>query len=118
MSPRRSALAALLLTLTVGAPADARTQGDSRYTKAQTYNTALRFLRVDQQYEITERDPDAAYLLFLYAPPGRTAPTHGAIEIIEAGDAVRVYVQLPKMPQYHEQVLKDGLLKKLGYEVD
>jgi hypothetical protein len=116
MSPRRL-LAAVLCTLAAYAgPADAKAQADSRYTKAQTYNAALRYLRVDLEYEITERDPDAAYLMFRYAAPGRKETTNGAIQIVETAKVVRVYVQLPQMPEYHEQVLKDGLMKKLGAE--
>jgi hypothetical protein len=116
MSLRRSVAIAALAALAWPCAAAAKSQADSRYTKAQTYNAALRYLRVDLDYEITERDPEAAYLMFRYAPPGRKATTSGAIEIVETRDAVRVYVQLPQMPAYHEQVLKDGLMKKLGDE--
>lgn len=93
--------------------AEARTEGRSDYTKAQTYSGALRYLRVDLGYEITERDPDAAYLLFKYVPAGRKAPSNGSIEIVESKGAVKVLVQLPQMPAYHEQALRDGLMKKL-----
>ena len=36
--------------------------------------------------------------------------------VIEAGGKVRVYVQLPQMPEYHERVLRDGLMRKLRDE--
>jgi hypothetical protein len=108
----RSALVAVLFA----SPALGRAEAESAYTKAQIYHGALRYLRVDLDYEVTERDPDAAYLLFRYIPPGRKNAENGAIEIVETPKSVRLFVQLPKLPGYHEQVLKDGLLKKLGSE--
>ena len=93
--------------------AEARVEADSEYTKVQTYNGTLRYLRVDLGYEITEKDPDAAYILFKYSASNRKQPSHGSVEIIEAKQRVRVFVQLPEMPGYHETMLRDGLLKKL-----
>jgi hypothetical protein len=111
-----SSALALAFVLRVGL-ADARVEGESEYSKGQTYNGALRYLRVDQGYEIVEKDPESAYILFRYEPPGgREQTTHGAVEIIESNRQVKVFVQLPKMPTYHETVLRDGLLKKLRTE--
>lgn len=93
--------------------ARARVVAESGYTKKQTYNAALRYLRVDLGYEVTEKDPKAAYLLFEYAPKANGGPTPGAIEIVESRKTVKVTVRLPKMPRYHEQVLSDGLMRKL-----
>ncbi|MCA9597092.1 MAG: hypothetical protein KC776_27450 [Myxococcales bacterium] len=96
--------------------ASARVEGDSEYSKALTYNGALRYLRVDMGYEVVEKDPDAAYILFRYEPPGHKQPTNGSVEIVETRDDVKVFVQLPQMPSYHETVLRDGLMKKLRTE--
>jgi hypothetical protein len=112
-----SAAALLLAAVLQAAGAEARVEGRSDYTKAQTYSGALRFLRVDLGYEVVEKDPDAAYLMFRYSPPGRRAESSsGNIEIIETGGEVKVYVQLPQMPEYHERILRDGLMKKLREE--
>lgn len=112
------AAAALGLAATLSATlAEARAEAESDYSKAQTYNGALRYLRVDLGYEIVEKDPDAAYLLFRYEPAGRRgSPTNGSIEVIEVKGRVKLFVQLPQMPSYHEVVLRDGLLKKLRQE--
>lgn len=97
--------------------AGARVEADSEYSKAQTYNGALRYLRVDRGYEIVERDADAAYILFRYDTPGRQKrTTSGSIEVVEIEDRVRVFVQLPELPTYQESELRDGLLKKLRTE--
>jgi hypothetical protein len=96
--------------------AAARAEADSEYSKQQTYSAALRYLRVDLGYEIVEKDPEAAYLMFRYSPAGRRDTSQGSIEIIEAKQKVKVLVQLPQMPSYHEVVLRDGLMKKLRQE--
>ena len=108
------ALGAALLLL--AATALGRTGMDLGYTKSQTYNAALRYLRVDLGYEVTERNPRAAYLLFRYKSVGQREPTPGSIEVVPNGQRVKVFVNLPQMPKYHEQVLVDGLLKKLRTE--
>ena len=110
-------LAALLVVTT----ARARVEADSAYTKIQTYSGALRYLRVDLGYEVVEKDPDAAYLIFRYAPTGQAkdkdkdAPT-GTVEVVETESRVKVFVQIPRLPEYHARMLRDGLLKKLREE--
>ncbi len=83
------------------------------YTKAQTYHAALRHLRVDSGYVITEKDLDSGYLLFEYPIQGSEKKAHGSIEVVERENSVAVIVQLPQLPQYHERMLAQGLLKKL-----
>lgn len=112
--PVLALVAAAALTALSSPPADARVDADSDYTKSQTYNGALRYLRIDQGYEITEKDPDAAYILFKYSAPGkRKDSSHGSVEVVETKRRVRLFVQLPDMPGYHETILRDGLLKRL-----
>ena len=97
--------------------ATARVGGESEYTKAQTYSAALRYLRVDLGYEVTERDPDAAYLIFRYLLPGQSKATAtGTVEIVATDGHVKLFVQIASMPEYHERVLRDGLVRKLHDE--
>ena len=97
--------------------ARARVEAVSEYTKAQTYSGALRYLRTELDYEVIEKDPDAAYLIFKYKRPGqKERESQGTLEIVESSGKVRVFVQLPEMPEYHERVLCDRLLKKLRDE--
>lgn len=93
--------------------ASANASSELGYTRAQVYNGALRYLRIDLGYEITERDAEAAYLLFKYQAHDQREPSFGALEIVETDRGVRVLVKLPKMPSYHETVLRDGLVRKL-----
>lgn len=104
------------LTLLATRGAAARVEAGSNYTKAQTFSAALRYLRVDRGYEVVEKDPDAAYLLFRYPMAGQRQTANGSLEVVETQAGVRIYVQLPRLPEYHEVVLRDGLLKKLREE--
>jgi hypothetical protein len=108
----------LLVIAAVALPVAARVDGSSAYTKVQTYSGALRYVRVDLGYEVLEKDPEAAYLIFKYTPPGgsKSSAVTGTLEVIEAGGGVRVFVSLPRMPEYHERIFRDGLLKKLKDE--
>lgn len=111
--------AALLVAASAFATgATARVDGTSVYTKAQTYSGALRYVRVDLGYEVTEKDPDAAYVIFKYLPAGgsKNAPVTGTLEVVEASGGVRLFVNLPRMPEYYERVFRDGLLRKLRDE--
>jgi len=119
--PSRSSLClagVLLLTAVFFAQsATARVGGESEYSKAQTYSGALRYLRVDLGYEVIERDPDAAYLIFRYQLPGQSKGTaSGTVEIVDSDGHVKLFVQIPTMPEYHERVLRDGLVRKLHDE--
>lgn len=107
---------ALGLWLVTGA-ASARTEAEIGYTRTQTFSAALRYLRVDLAYEVTEKDAEAAYLLFTFAAPELQKKTaHGSIEVIERERGVRLVVSLPELPSYQEEVLKRGLLQKLRTE--
>ncbi len=109
---------ALTLSLFLSKGASARAEAEARYSKTQAYSAALRYLRVDLGYEVTEKDPDAAYLIFKYQVPGQgpQQASTGTLEIVDGTDLVRIYVKLAKMPEYHERVLRDGLLRKLREE--
>ena len=97
--------------------ARARADADCYYSLPQVFGAALRYLRVDLGYEVLEKDPDAAYLLFRYRVPGDPKrEVGGSVEIVRAERKVRIFVKIPQMPQLHEQLLRDGLLKKLAQE--
>ncbi|WP_437735391.1 hypothetical protein [Sorangium sp. So ce1335] len=109
-----AALAAPAVALLGARDASASVAYASPYTFEQTYGTALRLVRVDLGFKIVEKDVSNGYLLFEYrSPESGSRVTQGAIEVVNGRAGVHVAVQLPAMPQYHEQVLLDGLVKKL-----
>jgi hypothetical protein len=74
----------------------------------------LRLIRVDNGFSVTERDPEAAYIMFDYeSRESGTRVTPGAIEMVPSGDSVTVVVKLSQMPRYHEEVLLNALKRKL-----
>jgi hypothetical protein len=113
----RVAAAAAALCVAFAAPgAQARSLAEVPYTLAQTFSAALRYLRVDLGYEVTEKDADAAYLLFSYDPRDKKQSLRGSIEVVPREHGVRLFVSLPQLPSYHEEVLKQGLVRKLQAE--
>jgi hypothetical protein len=110
-------LIAWALASTLQRPASARSEAEVGYTREQTFSAALRYLRVDLAYEVTEKDPDAAYLLFSFSAPELQRKTgHGSIEMVQRDKGVRLVVSLPELPSYREDLLKRGLLEKLRTE--
>ena len=99
------------------AVAIAKSSYDSPYGYEKTWNAALRLVRVDLAMKVLEKDDATGYILFEYRTAGGTKPTNGSFELIRGAhaksDDVRVILQLPQMPRYHEQVMLDELAKKM-----
>jgi hypothetical protein len=71
-------------------------------------------IRVDMGFKITEKDSEAAYIMFEYkSSESGNKVTPGSIEMVPQSSQVQVVVQLPQMPQYHEEVMANSLKKKL-----
>ena len=108
--------AGLLLS---GHEATAKASYESAYGYDRTWNAAFRMVRVDLGFKVVEKDATTGYLLFEYKSPESGAkPSSGSIELIRGADdgPVTVVVQLPQMPHHHEQVLINGLARKLRQE--
>jgi hypothetical protein len=112
--------AVLVAAAIVAVPASAKSTYESPYGYDRTWNAALRLVRVDNGWKITEKDSNNGYLLFEYTSPQSSKSTAGSIELVKARDAdsfaVSVLVQLPQMPHYHEQVILDALASKMRRE--
>lgn len=101
----------------VAGEAGATAAYDSPYTYEQTFGSALRLVRVDLGLKITEKDVEHGYMLFEYtSPESGKRVSQGSIELVGGKRGVHVTVQLPAMPQYHEQMILDSLVKKLATE--
>jgi hypothetical protein len=99
--------------------ASAKSAYESAYGFDKTWNAGLRLVRVDMGLKVTEKDDTNGYLLFDYtSSESGKKPVPGSMEFIRSKEngAVRVVVQIPQMPGYHEQVLVDGLARKLRNE--
>jgi hypothetical protein len=110
-------VAAAITATTLGA--DAKSSYESPYGFDRTWNAALRLVRVDNGWSVTEKDEAGGYLLFDYKSPESPKATPGSLELVRGRDSdapVSVLVQLPQMPRYHEQVLIDALSSKMRRE--
>ncbi len=103
-----------------GPSATAKTSFDSPYGYERTWNAALRLVRVDLGFKVTEKDDANGYLLFDYkSAEGSSKITGGSMEFVrtrEVDAPVKVVVQLNEMPRYHEQMIIDALTKKMRAE--
>src|SRR5262245_41247529 len=109
----------IALSLGVSTPATAKSSYESSYGYEKTWNAGLRLVRVDLGFKVTEKDEPNGYLLFDYrSPESGSKPVPGSLEFVRSKDDgnVRVVVQIPQMPAYHEQVLVDQLSRKLRNE--
>lgn len=110
---------ALAVTWSTEDDAAAKSAYESAYGFDRTWNCGMRLVRVDLGFKIVEKDEGAGYLLFDYlSPESGKKPVPGSMEFIRSKEtgAVRVVVQIPQMPGYHEQVLVDSLARKLRNE--
>jgi hypothetical protein len=114
-----AALGVALLVVSTGGDAEAKSGYDSSYGFERTWNAGLRLVRVDLGLTVTEKDDSVGYLLFDYrSPEGGAKPVPGSMEFVRSKEegTVRVVVQIPQMPSYHEQVMVDKLARKLRNE--
>lgn len=118
--PRRAVLASALLVGALSGAAQARTARTYNYSFDTVYSTAVRFVRIDRSCTITDRDPQAAYLLY-ECHEGKQV-RHGALEIFRVGagagvgESVRVQLTLTEEPSYMEVRFLDLLGRKLRDE--
>jgi hypothetical protein len=115
----RLRLLLVLLTLASSAPASAKAQDEVGYRVEEIFSTALRYVRVDRGCKVTDKDPDAAFVLF-ECPIDDKRTSRGAIEIFRAvvrgKEAVRLSVALPDEPHGAELRLLELLERKLREE--
>jgi hypothetical protein len=76
----------------------------------------VRFLRIDRNCAIREKDEAAGYILFDYPEGGKLHK--GSLELVRTSDGdgrdiTRVVATLPDLPHYLEQLLLDKLAAKL-----
>ncbi len=114
------ALTGVVIAVTLAARgANAKATYESAYGYVRTWNAAMRLVRVDNGWKVTEKDETNGYLLFEYSSPESAKASAGSFELVRGPDPegpVSVLVQLPQMPHYHEQVLLDALASKMRRE--
>ena len=117
-APRRDLFLSLFVTTSLLAlpSAWARTMETVPYPLADVWPAAVRFLRVDRNFPIREKDESSGYILFDYTDGPKSCK--GSLELIrvtdaEGRDATRLAITIPDLPHRYEQMLLDRLATKL-----
>lgn len=118
---KRLVLSALVLGASFfsSTTAFAKAQTDSPYSYRQTFGSALRLVKVDLAFQITEVNADWGYVLFEYVSADSGArKNRAAIQLVESESTggVQVSVQVPQMPSFHEELILEKLKQKLQEE--
>jgi hypothetical protein len=111
--------AALLFCLALPSLASAKAQSElPGYRLEEVFSTALRFVRVDRGCKITDKDADAAFVMFECPNDGR--PSRGAVEVFRANrngkEGVRLTASLPDEGHGPELRLVELIERKLREE--
>ena len=94
----------------------ARTLDIVPYPISSVWPAAVRFLRVDRDFPVREKDEQAGYVLFDYTDGPK--PCRASLELIrvtdpEGRDATRLAVTIPDLPRRYERALLDKLAAKV-----
>ena len=113
------AAAALMLIALAAAPASARSSVVVSYTIGEVWPAAIRFLRVDRNYRVREKDQPAGYVLFDLPENKRTY--RGALEMVKTTDdegrvATQITCSITDLPRRYESTLLDQLAAKVSEE--
>jgi len=99
--------------------ASARSTSVVSYAAGDVWPTAIRFLRVDRDYVIKEKDETAGYVIFEATENKR--PYRGTLELVGTTDgdgraATQLVVTLAELPRHFEVALLDKLAAKVRDE--
>jgi hypothetical protein len=120
-SPRTSlaaaGLALGLASFTAVAPAFARSEKQLGYSPSAVWGPLVRFVRVDENLKILEKDAEAGYVLFELTQDKKVF--RGSVEIIAAtkDHGVRVVLDVVDRPSYVEVAMLERLERKLFSEL-
>ncbi len=106
--------------LSVSAPASAKTSRKVSHAYENVWPTAVRFLRIDEGFDVLEKDMENGYLLFEMADEGKKF--RGAVEVIRRKDssnrdAVELILTIKERPSYMEHGILDRMLIKIRKEL-
>jgi len=108
--------AALALALLLAAtPAAAKTAREYPYAYDPVWTALVRFLRVDENLKVVEKDADSGYILFELSEGKRTFSD--AAEVMKLERATRVVIRIGERPAYMEAGLLDRFGDKLHDEL-
>lgn len=95
-------------------------QRELSYPFKQVWPTAIRYLKVDRKYKLTDKDQDAGYIMFEF-PHGPNGTGAGSLELLPSKDAsgrdaVKVMISTSNGPAHLPHTLGEGLTAKIKNE--
>jgi hypothetical protein len=116
---RRFAIVAACLLACVAHRAQGKAQSELGYRIEEVFSTALRFVRVDRGCKVTDKDADAAFILF-ECKLDESHLSRGSIEVFRSvshgKDSVRLQASLPDEGRGPELRLIELIERKLRDE--
>jgi len=109
------AAVAVAAGLVLAAPAAAKTTREVPYRYQPVWATMVRFLRVDENLKVTEKDEETGYVLFQLTEGKRTF--NGAAELFKVEGGTRIILRIADRPSYMEAGLLDRFADKLHEEL-
>jgi len=116
-SPHRGTIAVLAAVASIiPAVGWARSMVTIPYPITAVWPASVRFLRVDRDFPVIEKDDTAGYILFEYTDGPK--PCRASLELIsitdsEGRDATRLAVSIPALPRRYELMFLDKLGDKM-----
>ena len=103
--------------ISMASPASARAVHASAYSYEQIFGSTLRMLKLDLDLEVVETNSDWGFLRFVYThPESGDRKNRASFTFVKTDHGVKVALQIPAMPMYHEQMIIDKLRMKLNVE--
>jgi hypothetical protein len=92
MTPKLALVCIALVLVLAMHRALARAQVDLPYGLAESFSTAVRFVRVERGCKVTDKDAEAAFVAFECSDDGKIK--RGTLELFRTGAAVRAQITL------------------------
>lgn len=106
--------------ITLPTAAAGKTSRNLEYHYKTIWSSIIRLLRADLSYQITDRDKESGYILFVYPGQGRVKQCAASLEVLpiqeEGSEKIRVQLNIAHQPSYIEIHLLDKLESKLREE--
>lgn len=120
-SKQPAVLAILTLGLLTASPALARSERTLDYSYKAVWSTAVRMIRVDRRYPVSDKDKDNGYILFTFPGKGSVKKCAASLELVQTKDAqgfqqIKLKLRIQHQPSWVELQFLDHLERKLKSE--
>ncbi|PID39839.1 MAG: hypothetical protein CSA65_06670 [Proteobacteria bacterium] len=102
-------------------PALAKSERALDYSFKQVWSTAVRMIRVDRGYPVSDKDKDNGYILFVFPGKGSVKKCAASLELVQTKDPqgfeqIKLKLRIQHQPSWVELQFLDHLERKLRSE--